>query len=343
MAVLRWLLFPISILYGGIIWIRNQLYDHGIFRSRKFAVRTIVIGNLLVGGSGKSPLTQKLINHFKNRFRLATLSRGYGRRTKGFRLVHLQDTAQQSGDEPLQFKKNHPEVTVAVDEKRARGIELLAADHDLIVLDDAFQHRKISGLCRILLFDYASITHPMWMLPTGNLRDTLDQTKRADIVLITKCPRNIPPEKKQQIQQKIQRRNAHCSLYYSAIQYHHPRAISSGEALAVENLPADFLLVTGIANPSPLVNYLAARRCVFQHLSFADHYQFKPADYLRMGKKAAHSTGKACILTTEKDAQRLDREQLKGIDLYYIPIEMRIQQEDRFLQDIENYLQQASR
>src|SRR5690606_29786161 len=123
MAVLRWLLFPISILYGGIIWIRNQLYDHGIFRSRKFAVRTIVIGNLLVGGSGKSPLTQKLINHFKNRFRLATLSRGYGRRTKGFRLVHLQDTAQQSGDEPLQFKKNHPEVTVAVDEKRARGIE----------------------------------------------------------------------------------------------------------------------------------------------------------------------------------------------------------------------------
>ncbi|MGH2623364.1 MAG: tetraacyldisaccharide 4'-kinase, partial [Sphingobacterium sp.] len=182
MWLLRWILFPITILYSLGIWVRNKLYDLRVFSSKSFNVNTIVIGNLAIGGAGKSPITQKCVAYFNNKYKVATLSRGYGRNTQDFKLVEKESTAEQVGDEPLQMKRTFENITVAVDENRAHGIEILQQSHDLILLDDAFQHRKITPKCAVLLFDYNSILQPIWLLPTGNFRDSMNQTKRADII-----------------------------------------------------------------------------------------------------------------------------------------------------------------
>ncbi|WKK58629.1 tetraacyldisaccharide 4'-kinase [Sphingobacterium sp. BN32] len=338
MLILRWLLLPFTILYTLIIWVRNQCYDLGIFQSKSFPVNTIVIGNLAVGGAGKSPLVQLLVNRLQQRYKLATLSRGYGRKTKGFRMVELSDTVESVGDEPLQFKKNHPEITVAVDENRAEGIEILQKDHDLILLDDAFQHRKVKPTCSILLFDYNSIINPIILLPTGNFRDTFDQTKRADIILITKCPPIVRQKNKDRIAQKIRRHNSKASIYYSEISYLPIKPLSS--TISVDNL-SDYsvLLITGIANPAPLKEYLNSSRISFQHISYPDHHDFHAKDYKKMVSTYEEiSNEKKLILTTEKDSQRLDITQLNNIPVYYIPIETHIIEEDSFLKQLEEKL-----
>ncbi|MGO1519985.1 MAG: tetraacyldisaccharide 4'-kinase [Sphingobacterium sp.] len=342
MHILRWLLFPITLVYSFIIWTRNVLYDLGVLSSRSFNVPTIVIGNLIIGGSGKSPLTQKLIAHFKDHYQLATLSRGYGRKTKGFRLVHLDDPASQSGDEPLQFKKNHPEITIAVDEQRARGIDILSKDHNLILLDDAFQHRKVKARCHLLLFDYASIIEPLILLPTGNLRDTMNQTKRADIVLITKCPPIISPTSRKIIEDTIRKHNPSCSLYYSRFQYLPLVDLRSGTRLPLEKLASPFILLTGIANPRPLTTYLEQKNRVFQHLSFRDHHDFNETDYRHIRSLSGDSTTGSAnlkpILTTEKDAQRLSLNALGDIPVYYIPIDVKVEHEHLFFREIERII-----
>ena len=339
LSILRWLLLPFSLTYGAIIWFRNQCYDWAVFSTNRFPVRSIVIGNLVIGGAGKSPLTQKLVQHFKADWRTATLSRGYGRATKGFRLVQLTDSANDVGDEPLQFKKNHPEITVAVDENRTRGIEILQKSHDLIVLDDAFQHRKITADCYILLFDYESITHRLWMLPTGDLRDTLDQIKRAYIVLITKCPKTIPPAERLKIERKIRRRNKKCTIHYSQIAYHHPIHIPTQNPFPIKQLADPFILITGIANPKPLLRYLQDLNLDFEHLAYPDHHRFSNEDYIFIRKKVDSETQPKVILTTEKDAQRLDLKKLDNIAIYYIPIAIALENDAKFFNDINGILQ----
>jgi len=338
MLILRWLLLPFTILYTLIIWVRNQCYDLGIFQSKSFPVNTIVIGNLAVGGAGKSPLVQLLVNRLQQRYKLATLSRGYGRKTKGFRMVELSDTVESVGDEPLQFKKNHPEITVAVDENRAEGIEILQKDHNLILLDDAFQHRKVKPTCSILLFEYNSIINPIILLPTGNFRDSFDQTKRADIILITKCPPIVRQKNKDRIAQKIRRHNTKASIYYSEIKYLPVKPLSY--TISVDNL-SDYsvLLITGIANPAPLKEYLNSSGISFQHISYPDHHDFHAKDYKKIVSSYYEiNNEKKLILTTEKDAQRLDITQLSNIPVYYIPIETHIIEEDSFLKQLEEKL-----
>lgn len=341
-SILRSLLLPFSLIYGAIIWLRNQCYDWALFSTNRFPVRSIVIGNLVIGGAGKSPLTQKLVQHFKADYRTATLSRGYGRATKGFRLVQLTDSATEVGDEPLQFKKNHPEITVAVDENRTRGIEILQKSHDLILLDDAFQHRKITADCYILLFDYESIIHRLWMLPAGDLRDTMDQIKRAHIVLITKCPKMIPPADRHKIDHKIRQRNKKCTIHYSKIDYHHPIRIPAENSFPIQQLTDPFILITGIANPKPLLRYLHDLNLNFEHLAYPDHYRFSDEDYAFIRKKAGDSvTRSKVILTTEKDAQRLDLKRLNNIAVYYIPIAIVVENDTQFINDINAILQES--
>ena len=339
MQLLRWLLFPITILYTLIIWVRNKLYDIGLFKSQTFTVPTIVIGNLAVGGAGKSPLTQKLINHFQQHHTVASLSRGYGRKTKGFRLVSVEDHVKDVGDEPLQFKKNHPHITVAVDENRAEGIKILSKEHNLIVLDDAFQHRKVTPSCSILLFEFLSILNPILLLPTGNYRDTFDQTKRADLILITKCPEQLKQEQVAQIERKIRRYNTQAPIYYSKISYLPPVPLQTDSDFTTQEWPKDILLITGIANPDPLVDYLKSKGSRVKHLKFGDHHAFDEFDYKQIKKLYTFLKDKGTVvMTTEKDAQRLDLDYLPGIPVFYIPIEVTLEQEEEFLQKIAGFI-----
>ncbi len=338
MLILRWLLLPFTILYTFIIWVRNQCYDLGILTSKSFAVNTVVVGNLAVGGAGKSPLVQLLVDKLQADHQIATLSRGYGRKTRGFRIVQVTDSAEQVGDEPLQLKKNHPNITVAVDENRAEGIEILRKDHNLILLDDAFQHRKVKPTCAILLFEYDSLLKPILLLPTGNFRDGFDQAKRADLILITKCPENINKEDKERIERKIRKQNKTAAIFYSCIVYKPIRPLTAAPAL--EQL-SDYtiLLLTGIANPKPLEDYLSKQGITFNPIAFPDHHLYSHADYNKIldSFKSVESNRKI-ILTTEKDAQRLDLAKFSNIPLYYIPIETKIDQEIQFLSQLNTFL-----
>lgn len=195
----RWLLLPFSWLYGLIIIIRNWCYDAGVFKSHRFNIPVISVGNLDIGGAGKSPMTEYLVRLLKNKYALATLSRGYGRKTLGFLIAKSSATATEVGDEPAQFKQKFPEVTVAVCEKRVVGIEQLRASHNLIILDDAYQHRAVTPGYSILLFDYSRVFEPHLMLPVGNLREPFSGRRRADTIIVTKCPDDLDKQHREKL------------------------------------------------------------------------------------------------------------------------------------------------
>ncbi|MFD2145663.1 tetraacyldisaccharide 4'-kinase [Mucilaginibacter antarcticus] len=205
MKHLRALLLPFSFLYGLIVIVRNFLYDAGLFKSRRFDLPVISVGNLEVGGAGKSPMTEYLIQLLKDHYKLATLSRGYGRATKGFQIATATATASQVGDEPAQFKHKFPDVTVAVCEQRVDGITQLQHDHDLILLDDAYQHRAVKPGLSILLFDYNSLNNQRWVLPAGNYREPFFGKWRAGIIIITKCPADMPQQELEKLSPRLPR------------------------------------------------------------------------------------------------------------------------------------------
>ena len=335
-AALRWILLPFTLLYAIAIWVRNKLYDWQVLTSKRYPVRSIVVGNLAVGGSGKSPMTEYLIQWLKTDYRIATLSRGYGRKTKGFRYVEEENTAAEVGDEPLQFKKKFPDITVAVCEDRRKGIETLQPQHDLILLDDAFQHRRISATCNILLFEYSSILGNTLPLPTGNFRDLMNQTKRADIIVITKCPIDIPDEAMERIEHKIAKYD--CAPFYSRIVY--KNAIHVYEETTLLSLQGrDVLLLTGIANPKPMKQYVQAQARQVLSLEYPDHHAFSDRDYQRIRRRFSEiDSTNAIILTTTKDLQRLDLSKLEGLPLYQLPIGMALEDEEIFREDVEWFL-----
>src|SRR5579863_8034889 len=195
----RWLLFPFSLLYGLVIVIRNWLYDAGLFKSRQFSIPVICVGNLEVGGAGKSPMTEYLVRLFKKSHKLATLSRGYGRESKGFLIATATTTSAQIGDEPAQFKNKFPGITVAVCEDRVEGIRELRPTHNLIILDDAYQHRAVKPGFSILLFDYGKINEPHLLLPAGNMREPFSSRWRAEVLIVTKCPHDLKADEQTRI------------------------------------------------------------------------------------------------------------------------------------------------
>lgn len=342
-TVLRWLLLPFSFLYQAIIWLRNRMYDFGLLKSRSFTIPTIVIGNLAVGGAGKSPITEYLIRLLKSKYKVATLSRGYGRKTKGFRFVEPNSIALEVGDEPLQFKRKFEDITVAVCEDRCTGVEHLSVGNDLILLDDAYQHRKLNAGLYILLFDFNSLFKPLLTLPTGNFRDNFSSTKRADSIVITKCPEEISEAEKTHIEKLIKKYST-APIFFSKIVYSKPRSFQNQKQQIDTLLGYDIILFCGIANPNPLIEYLQQENTV-KLIQFPDHHNYNTTNFDKVIQAYdSLSSTKKIIVTTEKDTQRIDSAVFCDYPLYYIPIEVNIGEHNNQTLDyyVEYYLSKAS-
>ncbi len=333
---LRLLLFPFSLIYGFVITIRNKCYDWGVFKSQDFDLPVICVGNLVVGGAGKTPVTEYLV-HLLGDHKIAILSRGYGRETKGFILADEHATTLSIGDEPMQYYKKFPQVTVAVCENRVEGINRLKASHDLLILDDAFQHRAVKAGFNILLFDYSRLLLPQFLLPAGNLREPFKGYKRAQVVLITKVPERLIEQEKSRIRNKF---SAHLKPAFSAIHYHQMQPVfpENNSKLPVISKDTVIFLLTGIANPVPMEQYLQKYSTQIRHHEFRDHHQFSLQEIRELvtafnGEKAKEKI----IITTEKDAQRLTamgiRELLLDLPLFFLPIKINILDEDKLIFD----------
>ncbi|MGI4020149.1 MAG: tetraacyldisaccharide 4'-kinase [Janthinobacterium lividum] len=341
---LRYLLLPISLIYGLIIIVRNYFYDTGLFKSQKFDLPVIVVGNLEVGGAGKSPMTEYLIQLLKPQHKIATLSRGYGRQTKGFFYADKNSTAETVGDEPAQFKQKFPDITVAVCESRVAGVEKLQPEHDLILLDDAFQHRALNPGFSILLFDYGKLNGPHLLLPAGNYREPFSGKKRADVIVISKCPSDLSVEKQQQIRSKMLLL-PHQNLFFTSIIYQSFQSFFPSDDAVFINPKATLFLLTGIANPKPLLQHLRKQFAAVVQYKYPDHHQFTSKNISKLAADfKACTVENKLILTTEKDAQRLQEPALQkllaDVPVLIAPIGIAFlsEAEPDFKQLIENYV-----
>jgi tetraacyldisaccharide 4'-kinase len=320
MQALRIILFPFTFLYGFVIILRNCLYDAGIFKSFKFDVPIISVGNLTAGGAGKSPMTEYLVNLLQKEYKIAILSRGYGRKTRGFYEAKSDSPVEYVGDEPLQFKNKFPDASVAVCEKRVTGIRNLQDTSDLILLDDAYQHREVSPGFSILLFDYTSLIKWQWLLPTGDLREPMSGKKRADCIVITKTPLNLDSEGKRMIIDKI-KPDKNQSVFFSYIHYGELVSIE-GEFRSLDSISitTSVLLLTGIANPAPLVKEIRKYTNDISHHSYPDHHVFTPKNMIKLAADFNNlNNSDKIIITTEKDLQRLKSAEIKGF-LHGLPV-----------------------
>lgn len=315
MKFLRKLLVPFSPLYYGVTWIRNFLYDIGFLKSKSFPFPVIAVGNLSVGGTGKSPMTEFLISLLKDHYPISVLSRGYKRKSKGFIQVQTNSTVNEVGDEPLQMKIKYPEVTVAVDRDRCHGIDqlrMLVPQPEVILLDDAFQHRKVTAGFYILLTAYGDLYIDDMLLPAGNLREPVAGATRANVIIVTKCPEYITIQEKNKIRKKLDIKS-HQTLYFTTIKYDETLKNNNREITLSFLQGKKFTLVTGIANPKPLVDYLVAKGLVFEHKNFSDHHNFSTSEIADLRKKEL-------IVTTEKDYTRL-QSHLGNNQIYYLQIQ----------------------
>ena len=311
MQLLRKLGFPISLIYAAVVYLRNYFYDIGVFTSKSFSTKTLCVGNLSVGGTGKTPMIEFLISHLKGQSKVAVLSRGYGRRSKGYMLAEPGIGVEELGDEPFQIYKKFPNVFVAVDADRQHGISTLekTVGPDIILLDDAFQHRKVICDQYVLLTSYANLYVDDWYLPTGNLRDSKREARRANIIVVTKCPPDLSILEQQEILKKLAH-TASQKVIFSYLDYDITLKGSSGQIGLVQLKNKKVTLVTGIANPKPLVSFLSNQGIVLEHLAYQDHHFFSE-------KEISMFNTKEVVLTTEKDYVRLEG---KLNNLFYIGI-----------------------
>ncbi len=332
------LLFPFAIIYGGITAFRNFLYNSGLKKSYAIPNKAIVIGNLSVGGTGKSPHTLYLWELLHNEHPIAILSRGYGRKTKGVLEVSENHTADEVGDEPLMFKKRvGNRALVVVAENREEGVKFIQRQQKnaVILLDDAFQHRKVTAGCSILLTDFNQPYYSDCVLPAGNLRECQSGKKRATSLIVTKCPATISEATKKSIVKRLKFHNNH--VFFSQIHY---GALLPFEK-SVETIK-NVLLVTGIANPKPLEAYLKQQFQV-ESLVFADHHQFTREDIAKIHTKFdTFAPHQSIIVTTEKDRVRLNAvltaEEQHNYPWYCQTITVKIDKEEMFKNYIKNYV-----
>lgn len=356
MFIIRVLLLPFSFLYGLIIYIRNKFFDAGIFSSKSFEMPVISVGNITVGGTGKSPHVEYLIRLLKDEYKIATLSRGYKRKTQGFLLADNKVSHHEIGDEPLQFYSKFPEVTVAVDEKRVNGVErLMELDKglDVVLLDDAFQHRSIVPGLNVLLIRYSDIGENQFMLPSGLLREWRRGRDRADVIVVSKSPSVLSPIEARRITDIINPK-PYQRVFYSYIKYN--EIVPFNEcAVQLNNIEGfdlkeyKVLLVSGIANASSFKTYLAQITKEVLSSDFDDHHSYSIAELLRIIKEFKAIFGpKKLIITTEKDSMRLRDKRLKPIldkcPVFYVPIEVVIHHnEDSFDSLVEDYVRRNKR
>ena len=351
---IRILLFPISLVYALIVRMRNWCYDRNIFSTTSFNLPIICVGNLAVGGTGKSPMVELLIRTLKDRFEIAVLSRGYKRKTRGYALANASSTALDIGDEPMQFHSKFPDLTVAVGEERIVAIPQLLHDRpdtQAILLDDAFQHRSVKAGLNILLTDYSNLFTRDWWLPSGDLRDAPGSYRRADLIIVTKCPEDLSESERRSIIHEVDPLK-HQQVFFSSIQYGQPYHITGGDistsyadnknsgqpaetgaAATVEiDDKMEVLLVTGIANPAPLKKWLDERSEAYYELAYSDHHIFSIDDLNNITRRFNSIPARnKIILTTEKDAVRLVkfRQELEGWPFYVLPIEPRFLFDDQ--------------
>jgi len=308
-------MYIFTLLYQFITQIRNYLYDKGYFKTyQPDAPRLINVGNLTVGGTGKTPHVEMLIRLLAPNYRLATLSRGYGRKTKGFRIAQTTDTPETLGDEPYQMYQKFAldSINIVVGEKRAPAVQKIAElipSVEVILLDDAFQHRAIHAHCNILLTDYNRLFYKDFPFPSGRLRESRQGAKRADAIIVSKCPPDLPTNAQESIKKQIQRyAKLETPIFFTSLRYKLP--LPKGEKIT---------LLTGIAHAQPLLNYLKEIYQVEKHWQFPDHHHYKPKDLAQIKSTFP-------IITTEKDWVKLSQPYLTtalaGKQVYTLPIEV---------------------
>jgi tetraacyldisaccharide 4'-kinase len=330
--MLKLLLYPFSIVYGVITSLRNFLYDSKILKATNFEIPLISVGNITVGGTGKTPHAEYLISLLKKEFSIAFLSRGYKRKTKGYVLATTESTLFDIGDEPVQIKQKFPEVTVAVCEKREKGIKKLidntSMNIDAIILDDAFQHRRVNPSINMLLLDYTQPIFDDYLLPVGKLRESLGAFHRANFIIITKCPDQLQP-----IEQRIYKNRLdirpYQNLFFTSIHYGEITPALKGLTLFSDDLHHyTVLLVTGIGNPAPLIDQVKTQVGKVIHLNYPDHYAYREKEIDDILKAFSEiDSSQKMIITTEKDLVRFHSVKNPPADffkhVYYIPIEIK--------------------
>lgn len=356
-------LLPFSWLYGFGVGFRNMLFEMGILKSRSYTVPVISVGNITVGGTGKTPHVEYLIRLLKDKANVAVLSRGYKRKSHGFVLADAETPMKMIGDEPYQMKQKFPDITVAVDSKRTRGIDHLIGgeagkDIDVVLLDDAFQHRYVKPGINILLVDYHRLIIYDELLPAGRLREPVKSKDRADIVIITKCPWNLKPMEFRVIT-KAMKLYPYQQLFFSTHEYEMPIAVfpeEQGKLRASETLDSlaslqdkNVLLLTGIGSPEQMKHDMEQMTDHVTPLTFSDHHDFKQKDIVAINEAFAALPEPKVIITTEKDATRLAvLEELSSEvkqHLYKLPIYIQIMQdqEELFNQAILGYVRKNSK
>lgn len=349
---LSFVLWPLSLLYGAGVCLRNQLFDWGVLSSKKYDVPVICIGNLAVGGTGKTPHTEYLIQILKDKYKVAVVSRGYKRSTCGFLLANMQHSYQEIGDEPFQMRHKYPDILIAIDANRRRAIEhLLALPEDkrpeVILLDDAYQHRYVEASFSILLTDYGRMFYKDSLLPFGRLREPASEKHRADMIIVSKTPADLKPIEYRIIETNM-RLKAHQRSFFTYIMYGMIRPIFPAEAVHIKQpLPKDcgILLVTGVASPRPFIREVEKRGYSVRSLNFPDHHDFKESDIKKIQAQfQAMPQKQKIMLTTEKDASRLLQNPYLTAELkahsFYLPICIRFRQgrETKFEQIIIKHI-----
>lgn len=340
----RILLLPFAVIFWAGIAIRNFLYNKNILRSTHFNLPVICIGNLSTGGTGKSPMVEYLLRSLQGDFSIATLSRGYKRKTRGYALAGKSSTALDIGDEPMQFHRKFPGVAVAVGEQRILAVPQILHDvpaTNLIILDDAFQHRQLRAGYNILLTDFNDLYTRDFYLPTGDLRDQKTAARRADMIVVTKCDAGLSAEGRKEIIKEISPLPAQ-EVFFATLQYSIPLHLDTGlPFLLTEDI--DVLLITGIANPKPLQRMLERHSGSYQLIQFPDHHIFTIDDLREVKSKFDQLDSKQkIILTTEKDAVRLEKftSEIAALPFYSIAIEHRFlfDEEDKFISLVRNFI-----
>jgi tetraacyldisaccharide 4'-kinase len=321
---LRYLLLPFSVLYGGIIKTRNLLFDKKILRSAIFNFPLICVGNLAVGGTGKTPMVEYILRILEKKYNVATLSRGYKRKTKGFFTADENTTSEDIGDEPMQIYTKFSDVTVAVAEERVTAIPQLLFEKpetQAIILDDAYQHRAVNAGLNILLTDSGNLYSNDLLLPAGNLRDARSSSRRANIIIVTKCKPDLSESERQHIIEQLRPLN-HQKIYFTTIEYEIPFHLFTNEKHHL-NDECSVLLITGIANPKPREDWITRIGSAYQLLKFRDHHNYNAKDINEIKNHFSKiESGKKIILTTEKDAVRLlkFKKELEDLPVFVLPM-----------------------
>lgn len=334
MKLIRLFLFPFTPIYAFVTWLRNTMYDKNFLKSTSFSFPIVAIGNLSTGGTGKTPMTEYIIDLFKDSYNIAVLSRGYKRKTKGFILANSNSTFMDLGDEPYQMHLKFKKVDFAVDANRVRGVNLLKEKNnniDVVLLDDAFQHRAVKAGFYILLTPFDDLFIDDFLLPTGNLREMKSGVNRADIIIVSKTPKNTSEKVKEAVRKRLEHYNK--PVFFSEIIYSEA-LFNHKESITLDSLQGKKVtLVTGIANPKPLKDFLNTKGIIYDEIEFEDHHDFSASEISQLENIDSF------IITTEKDYVRMHG-RVNHHRLFYLPIKTKIYNSVKFEELILKFIKE---